>query len=147
MGHELRQPADVRIFASSTQVLADAPGYEAWVNYQADYQRLIDVIDFTQAEGLFMISGDTHYAELSRRSDGAPYPLYDLTSSGITEVWKFLAPNKNRIAQAPLEQNFGRITIDWSESDPLVTMEVEVIDGSIGISQKVRLSELRQGRR
>lgn len=145
--HVLRQPADVRIFASSTQVLADAPGYEAWVNYQADYQRLIDVIDFTQAEGLFMISGDTHYAELSRRSDGVPYPLYDLTSSGITEVWKFLGPNKNRIAQAPLAQNFGRITIDWSGKDPLVTMEVEVLDGSIGISQQVRLSELRQGRR
>ena len=144
---ELRQPADIRIFASSTQVLADAPGYEAWVNYQADYQRLIDVIDFTQAEGLFMISGDTHYAELSRRTDAVPYPLYDLTSSGLTEVWKFLAPNKNRIAQAPLAQNFGRITIDWSGSDPLVTMEVEVVDGSIGISQKVRLSELRQGRR
>lgn len=145
--HELHQPADVRIFASSTQVLADAPGYEAWVNYQADYQRLIDVIDFTQAEGLFMISGDTHYAELSRRTEAVPYPLYDLTSSGITEVWKFLAPNKNRIAQAPLAQNFGRITIDWSGNDPVVTMEVEVLDGSIGISQKVRLSELRQGRR
>jgi alkaline phosphatase D len=145
--HELRQPADIRIFASSTQVLADAPGYEAWVNYQADYQRLIDVIDFTQADGLFMISGDTHYAELSKRTDAVPYPLYDLTSSGLTEVWKFLAPNKNRIAQAPLMQNFGRISIDWNGMNPAITMEVETIDGAIAISQNVKLSELRQAKR
>lgn len=142
--NELRQPADIRIFASSTQVLADAPGYETWVNYQADYQRLIDVIDFTQAEGLFMISGDTHYAELSKRTDAVPYPLYDLTSSGLTEVWKFLAPNKNRIAQAPLAQNFGRITIDWSTKDPTVMLEVELIDGTIAISQKLARSEITQ---
>jgi alkaline phosphatase D len=145
--NELRQPADIRIFASSTQVLADAPGYEAWVNYQADYQRLMDVIDFTQADGLFMISGDTHYAELSRRSDGVPYPLFDLTSSGLTEVWKFLAPNKNRIAEAPLAQNFGRITIDWEGKEPSIMMEVELVDGSVAISQRVKLSELRQGKR
>ncbi len=145
--NELRQPADIRIFASSTQVLADAPGYEAWVNYQADYQRLMDIIDFTQAEGLFIVSGDTHYAELSRRSDGVPYPLYDLTSSGLTEVWKFLAPNKNRISQAPLAQNFGRITIDWETDDPTIRLEVELVDGSIAISQTVKLSALRQGKR
>lgn len=142
--NELRQPADIRILASSTQVLADAPGYEAWCNYQADYQRLMDVIDFTQAEGLFIISGDTHYAELSRRDDGVPYPLYDLTSSGLTEVWKFLALNKNRIAEAPLAQNFGRISIDWDAADPVILLEVELIDGSIGISQRIRRSALVQ---
>ncbi len=142
--NELRQPADIRVFASSTQVLADAPGYEAWVNYQADYQRLMDIIDFTQAEGLIMISGDTHYAELSRRSDDVPYPLYDLTSSGLTEVWKFLAPNKNRIAQAPLAQNFGRISIDWSNADPIIQLEVEMVDGTIGITKQIKRSELTQ---
>jgi alkaline phosphatase D len=145
--NELRQPADIRIFASSTQVLADAPGYEAWVNYQADYQRLMDIIDFTQAEGLFIISGDTHYSELSRRADGVPYPLYDLTSSGLTEVWRFLAPNKNRIAEAPLAQNFGRITIDWTKDDPEILLEAEMIDGSIAISQRIRRSELMQSGR
>jgi alkaline phosphatase D len=141
---ELRKPADIRIFASSTQVLADAPGFEAWINFQADHQRLLDLIDFAQVNGLFFISGDTHYAELSKKTDGVPYPLYDLTSSGLTQVWEYFGPNRLRIAQAPLAQNFGRLTINWDRPDPEILMEVEMIDGSIGISQAVKLSALQQ---
>ncbi|MEQ1509844.1 MAG: alkaline phosphatase D family protein [Sphingopyxis sp.] len=142
--NELRQPADLRILASSTQVLADAPGYEAWINFQADHQRLLDLIDFAQVDNLVMISGDTHYAELSRLSEGVPYPLYDLTSSGLTQVWPVFGPNRLRIAQAPLMPNFGRITIDWSSAQPQVLLEVQMLDGSVAISQAVPFAELRQ---
>lgn len=143
---ELRQPADLRIFASSTQVLADAPGYEAWINFQADHQRLLDLIDFAEVDNLVMISGDTHYAELSKLDQGVPYPLYDLTSSGLTEVWPVFGPNRLRIAQAPLMPNYGRITIDWTGPEPGVLMEVQMLDGSIAISQVVRFADLRQRR-
>lgn len=141
---ELRRPADLRIFASSTQVLPDAPGYEAWINFQADHQRLLDLIDFAQVENLVMISGDTHYAELSRMTEGVPYPLYELTSSGLTEVWPVFGPNRHRIAKAPLAPNYGRLTIDWASPDPKVLMEVEMLDGTVAISQSVRLSDLKQ---
>ncbi len=141
---ELRQPADVRIFASSTQVLPDAPGYEAWINFQADHQRLLDLIDFAQIENLVIISGDTHYAELSRQSDGVPYPLFELTSSGLTEVWPVFGPNRHRIAQAPLEPNYGRITIDWDSDDPSLLLEVETLSGQVAIRQRVVLAALRQ---
>lgn len=144
---EFRKPADLRIFASSTQVLADAPGYEAWINFQADHQRLLDLIDFAQVENLFMISGDTHYAELSRLADGVPYPLYDLTSSGLTQVWPVFGPNRNRIAKAPLMPNFGRITIDWTGRDPSVLLEVEMLDGQVPISHRILLADLKQGAR
>lgn len=143
---ELRKPADLRIFASSTQVLADAPGYEAWINYQADHQRLLDLIDFAEVERLVFISGDTHYAELSRLDTRTAYPLYDLTSSGLTEVWPVFGPNRNRVAQAPLQPNYGRLTIDWSAPSPAVLMEVQLLDGTIAISRSVPFSELMQGR-
>lgn len=142
---ELRQPADLRIFASSTQVLPDAPGYEAWINFQADHQRLIDLIRFARVENLVLISGDTHYAELSRLDHGTSYPLVELTSSGLTEVWPVFGPNRNRIAQAPLAPNYGRLTIDWDGEHPSILMEVEMLDGSIGISHSVRLADLRLG--
>lgn len=141
---ELRRPADLRILASSTQVLPDAPGYEAWINFQADHQRLLDLIDFAQVENLVIISGDTHYAELSRLDERMPYALYELTSSGLTEVWPVFGPNRNRIAKAPLMPNFGRLTIDWDAPSPSVLMEVQMLDGTIGISHAVSLSELRQ---
>jgi alkaline phosphatase D len=140
---ELRQPADLRIFASSTQVLPDAPGYEAWINFQADHQRLLDLIRFARVDNLVMISGDTHYAELSRLEGSTPYPLIELTSSGLTEVWPVFGPNRNRIAQAPLAPNYGRLTIDWSSAQPSVLMEVQMLDGSIGISHRVPMSNLK----
>lgn len=141
---ELRKPADLRILASSTQVLPDAPGYEAWINYQADHQRLLDLIDFAQVENLVIISGDTHYAELSKLEARMPYPLYELTSSGLTEVWPVFGPNKNRIAKAPLMPNFGRLTINWDAPEPSVLMEVQMLDGTIGITHTVHLSALKQ---
>lgn len=142
---ELRRPADLRILASSTQVLPDAPGYEAWINFQADHQRLLDLIDFAQVDNLVIISGDTHYAELSRMDERTPYPLYELTSSGLTEVWPVFGPNRHRIAQAPLAPNFGRLTIDWDGPTPNVLMEVQMLDGSIAIQQSVPFSALKQG--
>ncbi len=141
---ELRKPADLRILASSTQVLPDAPGYEAWINFQADHQRLLDLIDFGQVDNLVIISGDTHYAELSKLEERMPYPLFELTSSGLTEVWPVFGPNRNRIAKAPLMPNFGRLTISWDSPEPSVLMEVQMLDGTIGISHSVRLAELRQ---
>lgn len=141
---ELRQPADLRILASSTQVLPDAPGYEAWINFQADHQRLLDLIDFAGIDNLVIISGDTHYAELSRLDQGVPYPLFELTSSGLTQVWPVFGPNRHRIAQAPLAPNFGRLTIDWDAAQPSILMEVQMADGSIGIRHTVNLLDLRQ---
>lgn len=141
---ELRRPADLRILASSTQILPDAPGYEAWINFQADHQRLLDLVDFAQVDNLLIISGDTHYAELSRLDKRLPYPLYELTASGLTEVWPVFGPNRNRIAKAPLMPNYGRLTITWDAPSPTVLMEVQMLDGTIGISHAVSLAELKQ---
>lgn len=140
---EFKKPAELRIFASSTQVLADAPGYEAWINYQADHQRLLDLIDFADVNGLIMISGDTHYAELSRLAEGVPYPLYDLTSSGLTEVWPFLGPNRLRVDEGFMGQNYGRILIDWEQRDPEIRLEVESVEGRTVIAETLRLSALQ----
>ena len=140
---ELRKPADLRIFASSTQVLADNPAWEAWINFQAEHQRLLDLIDFAEVNGLIMISGDTHYAELSRLAVGVPYPLWDLTSSGLTETWPYIAPNRLRVGKGYSIPNYGRIAIDWERKDPLVMLEVETIEGKLVISQAVPLSSLK----
>src|SRR5688572_8840023 len=47
---QLREPADLRILGSSLQVLADFAGWEGWVNYARDQQRLFDVIRRTRAD-------------------------------------------------------------------------------------------------
>ncbi|WP_221794253.1 alkaline phosphatase D family protein [Aquisediminimonas sediminicola] len=140
---ELRKPAEVRILGMSTQVLADAPGYEAWANMPFERRRLFDLIDYTEARGVVFISGDTHYSELSKLTDGVPYPFYDLTSSGLTQEWPFLAPNDNRVGPGFTEANFGAITIDWKVTDPIITMETRNKTGKLLIQQRIALSTLR----
>jgi alkaline phosphatase D len=140
---ELARPADLRILASSLQVIADYPGWEAWINYAEDHQRLIEAIRRTRANGLFCISGDTHYAELSRLDRNVPYPLWDLTSSGLTEVWPVTPPNSRRIGDVLRARNFGCIDIDWLPASPRVTLQIRDEQGTPWLTQRLDTATLQ----
>jgi alkaline phosphatase D len=140
---QLRIPAEVRIFASSLQVVADFPGWEAWINYAQDQQRLLHVIRKTQANGLICISGDTHYAELSRLDLNVPYPLWDLTSSGLTEVWTETPPNALRVGEVLRESNFATLQVDWSVSPPLVIAQIHDVTGRLALEERIDTAELQ----
>lgn len=139
---QLARPADVRILASSLQVVADFPGWEAWINYARDHQRLIQTIRDRRADGLFCISGDTHYAEISRLDVNVPYPLWDFTSSGLTEVWPVLPPNARRQGEAWRAENFGLIEIDWQDGNTVVTVQIRDIVGAVRLEQRLRVADL-----
>lgn len=140
---ELARPADVRILCSSLQVVADFPGWEAWINYAHDHQRLVDAIRRQRADGLVCISGDTHYAELSRLELNVPYTLWDLTSSGLTEAWHVTPPNARRVGEVLREPNFGWIEIDWSKPAPQLTLQARDAHGRVRIEQVLSTTQLR----
>ncbi len=113
LDEQLRQPADLRLIGSSLQVLADFSGWEAWANFPRDQARLFQLIRDTNASGVVFLSGDTHYGELTRLDVNVPYPLTDLTSSGLTEEWHIRVPNALRVGPAHHVANFGLVEIDW----------------------------------
>ena len=123
---ELRKPADVRIIGSSTQFSIEFNGYEAWANMPSEQQKMIDLIKKTKANGVVFISGDVHYAEISKLEKEGCYPIYDFTSSGISSTWHFATPNIYRIEGPVMENHFGKITIDWNLKD--VELKMELID-------------------
>jgi alkaline phosphatase D len=139
---QLKQPAEIRIIASSLQVLADFTGWEAWQNFPADLVRLVSVIKTQQINGVILISGDTHWGEVSYKHEGLDYPLWEVTSSGLTEKWKDVSPNKHRIGQYTHEVNFGAIAIDWEKPDPLISLALRDINGDIITQHQFRLSSL-----
>ncbi|HET8690746.1 MAG TPA: alkaline phosphatase D family protein [Steroidobacteraceae bacterium] len=110
---QLEVPAEVRLFASSLQVLADFTGWESWANFVRDRDRLFDTIRRKRANGVVFLSGDIHYAELSKYALNLPYPMWELTSSGLTEEWRIPTPNANRASEVIADANFGHIDIDW----------------------------------
>lgn len=120
---ELRKPADIRIIGSGTQFGITYNGYESWANFPHEQKRMLELIKKTKANGVLFISGDVHYAEISKLDYDGLYPIYDFTSSGITSTWHFATPNENRIEGPVMENHFGLLTIDWQKSDPEIKME------------------------
>ncbi|BBM82397.1 alkaline phosphatase D family protein [Candidatus Uabimicrobium amorphum] len=139
---ELQKPAAVRIIATSTQFLTYFNGWEAWQNMPDEYQRMLNLIRKTQANGVFFVSGDTHWAELSKVQTPGLYPIYDLTSSGLTEVWEGLGPNKHRM-KSYLGENFGGVTLTTLGNDVQISLEIFDINGKVKIKQTIRASELQ----
>ncbi|BDS05765.1 hypothetical protein NT6N_08050 [Oceaniferula spumae] len=121
---ELRKPADCRILASGTQFGIEYNGYEAWANFPHEQERLVQLIKKTQANHLVLISGDIHYAEISKFEHSDCYPLYDITSSGLAQTWKFATPNKNRIEGPIMDNHFGLLTISLSGNNPHLKSEI-----------------------
>jgi alkaline phosphatase D len=112
---EITKPADVRIIASSIQVVNDSHGWECWGNFPAERARLLNLIEGEGVDGVIVVSGDRHFSELSREDEYAAYPLYDYTSSGLTQIARdgHRVPNPRRVGQAVARQNFGGVVIDF----------------------------------
>jgi alkaline phosphatase D len=139
---QLETPAEVRLIGSSVQVLADFPAWEGWSLFAHDQQRLIELIRRTRADGVVFLSGDMHYAELSKLDVNVPYTLWDLTSSGLTEVWPAATPNANRVSDVIHEPNFGLIEIDWQGTETTVTLSVVDQRGTRRIEKRLPLADL-----
>lgn len=139
---ELRKPADLRIIGSGSQFSIAYNGYEAWANFPHERQRMLDLIKKTRANGVVFITGDVHYAEISKLTDDGLYPIYDVTSSGITSTWHFATPNENRIEGPIMENHFGLITVDWGKPDPAIKMEIWDVRDNQRIEHTVQLSEI-----
>ena len=139
---QLEVPAELRLFGSSVQVLADSTGWEAWANFPHDEQRLIDLIRRKRANGLVFLSGDIHYAELSKLDVNVPYTLWDLTSSGLTEEWHVPTPNANRASEVVADANFGYVDIDWRGAATKLTLGIVDATGRTRMTRDLELASL-----
>jgi alkaline phosphatase D len=138
---ELKKPAALRIITTSTQFVPQFNGYELWAYMPREKMKMQQLIYDTKANGVLFISGDTHYAELSKmENEAGGYNLYELTSSGLTQTWKFIAPNEHRIGDGVAENNFGMIDIDWNAK--MVRLLIKNIKGETLISHEIAFSEL-----
>jgi alkaline phosphatase D len=147
LAEQLKVPAEVRILASSIQVVAEDHGWEKWMNFPHERERLLKLIHDTGAEGLIILSGDRHLAELSMMDAGVGYPIYDLTASGLNQAaraWRPLEPNRHRVATMNWGDHFGFIAIDWDRPDPRISLQIRDAEGDVRIQQKIDLGTIRR---
>lgn len=147
---QLKQPADVRIIASSIQVIAEEHGWETWGNFPHERDRLYQLIGDTKASGVVFISGDRHLTECSRDlGPDTPYAMFDLTSSGMndgTNPNSVSEPNRHRMKADEVyrRSNFGVIRLDWDNVEgPTVWLESRSEQGELLIGYPVTLKSLQ----
>lgn len=139
---ELKKPADLRLIGSGSQFGITFNGYEAWANFPHEQKRFLELIKKTRASGVLFLSGDVHYAEISKLESAGLYPIYDITASGITSTWLFATPNDNRIEGPVMENHFGLLSVDWNKKDPEIKMEIWDLRDNQRIENTIKLSEI-----
>lgn len=171
---ELKGPASaLTIIGSSIQVISNLSAItgpifylECWGRFPKERERLFKLIADSKRDGVFFISGDVHFGEITRYDCATGYPLFDITASGITQaVEKAVPPPLNFIVRfvawlAPTtmrvmgqhcrrksctygQPNFGAIEIDWDATPVTVKMEVRDVNGFPVLSVNTSLLELQ----
>jgi alkaline phosphatase D len=142
----LKQPAELRLIVSSIQFAAELHGGECWANLPHEKERLMEVLRRTKASGVVVLSGDRHWCEFSRLEGPAGYPLYDFTSSAMTQKHPRGTPTPNKYRFLPETYHLpsvGQMEIDWGSDDAQIAVKVIDVDGQARIAHTLRLSELQ----
>ncbi|EHA8591324.1 Alkaline phosphatase D [Cocos nucifera] len=121
---------------------------ESWGRFPKERLRLYKLINDSKRHGLFFISGDIHFGEISRYDCGCRYSLYDITSSGLTQaVEKAVPPPLAFVVRmvawlTPSRPNFGAIEIDWDAVPQRIKVELRDETGDPVTGVDFLLSEL-----
>lgn len=129
----------VNIIVTSIQFISNEHGYEKWGNFPKARQRMLDLLAEVQPSFTFFISGDRHIAEVSKMNvPGLKYPIYDVTSSGLTHTWTVVGeePNQYRVSPILVERNFGLMDAVWKKNKPSIQIRI------IGPQNKVLYSQM-----
>ena len=139
---QLREPAELRLVVSSIQVVAEGHGFERWGNFPLERARLYRLVRETGANGVVFLSGDRHIGALYRETADAPYPMYELTSSGITHPWAQAAEaGPNRIGPLVTVPHYGMVEVDWASRS--LQLQLKDQGGAVRQSQGIFLNELQ----
>lgn len=171
---ELNGPASaITIIGSSVQVVSNISAttgplfyLESWGRFPKERKRLFKLISDSKRDGVFFISGDVHFGEITRYDCGAGYPLYDVTSSGLTQAVEkvipspfqsfvrfvaWLTPTTMRVKNKSCryksctygQPNFGVIDVNWDTVPVSMKLEVRDVRGMPVHSVIVPLSDLQ----
>lgn len=173
--------AQIHIIASGIQIIPDDKDpavnfysggthrIETWGRFPNSRKRLFELLGRYETQGAIFLSGDIHYAELSlMKCSKVGYPVYELTSSGMTHswgnsysevhsswpipkfIWRWYFDNIiqewfiGRRFRVPGKVftlfNFGLIDIDWSKN--IMTLQIRGEDPRQGFAYRINMADL-----
>ncbi len=134
---------DLYLIASGIQFIAEDHPYEKWANFPNERERLFDLIADKKPKGVLMLSGDRHIAEISKQKwKGLKYPLFDITSSGLTHTWSGSGTpeeyNQHRVGELIAQLNYGVLEISLKKAGDLsISAQVRGDDQIIYLAEEI----------
>ncbi|MFK7966412.1 MAG: alkaline phosphatase D family protein [Burkholderiaceae bacterium] len=113
---QLSRPADVRVIASSVQVLpTNAHGFESWSRLPRERDRLLATVSARMDGQVVFVSGDRHRAFIYKQAELGGGAFVEMTSSSINRSSRRGAQEMDRaqLGAAFVGENFGEVFIDW----------------------------------
>jgi len=128
-----RNPATWTFIVSGIQILPVDQPFESWARFPAERTRLLELIRYTGTSGFLFLSGDRHIHEFHVLNDDiTPYPLWELTTSGMSHSFSSLAAESNRFRVGSFYSGLGsgRVDFHWEE-DPAITLSLISATGNV----------------
>jgi len=121
--------AAFKFIAMGSQVVNDNTFGESYCDYSNERNELLNFISNNNIKGVFFLTGDKHYSELSMR-DWNGYPMYDFTCSPLTFPplpRRLLGAYKNTYRVNKMDyalRNFGRISFSGEKGNRNMKIEI-----------------------
>jgi alkaline phosphatase D len=139
---QLKIPAQIRLIFSGIQILTEGHGWERWGNLPRERQRLFDTIARARAQGVILLSGDRHIGAVYKEVGAIPYPLWEMTSSGLTHAWSGASePGPNRIGDLVRVNHYGLVDVNWAKSE--VQLQLKDTQGRSLQTTTIPMKDLR----
>ncbi len=115
---------------------------DPWQGYLEERDALFAFLTRHRIDGVFLLSGDRHRADIWRIDRDDAYPLYDFENARLTNI------HTHPVLPGALYGynetcTFGRLRFDTTLADPLVTYDIVTIDNEVVHSFPLRLSQIR----
>jgi alkaline phosphatase D len=140
--------ATFKIIGIGGQFLNTLKRNESYSNIAPDErQAIIDAITAEGIRGVFFITGDVHYTELSKLERKNTYPLYDLTCSSLTAGSNMQALDQQNTLRIPetvvMPHNFAILKFSGALKERVMTISVYDKTGATLWTRDIKASELK----
>lgn len=133
--------AKVVLIGTGYQFVSDKHPFESWGHFPSERERMLKLIKDTGVKGVIFISGDRHFAEISKlEREDLPYSIHDFTSSGLTHANNIMIEKNPHRLDRFLRRNFGMIEFDWQNRS--VSLQARKLSGKIAFQVQIPFAQL-----
>jgi alkaline phosphatase D len=131
----------VTFIVSSIQVIPFEQKFEKWQNFPESRTRLLDLIERSPSKNIVIISGDRHFAELTRLTTKTGKDIWEVTSSGMTHAFRNHDDlrNHNSLRIGPILDRLNYGLMDFDVEKKTLTIEVRDLNRTAVIHQEVEI--------